>query len=62
VNSILNTRVYVGCAFLFLAGIMIALTLGHDLRALLISIMATVFFFLIFLIDRSLLRKDTGVG
>jgi len=60
VNSILNTRVYVGCVFLFLAGIMIALTLGNVLGALLISIMAMVFFFLIFLIDLFHFRKDSG--
>ena len=49
-----------GCVFLFLAGIMVSTILDHGLLALLISITAMAFFFLVYLIDWSRFRNDSG--
>ncbi len=60
-KSILNGKAIMGYVFLFLAGITVSLILGHSLVALLVSIVAMAFFFLIYLIDLLYLEKDSGV-
>jgi hypothetical protein len=61
VKSRLNGKVLMGYVFLFLAGITVSLIFGHSLVALLVSIVAMAFFFLIYLIDLLCLEKDSGV-
>ena len=55
-------RLIRGYIFLFLAGIMVSTMLDRVLLALLISITAMAFFFLVFVVDWLRFGKDSGGG